>query len=171
MFEHMTACCFTGHRPADLPGGGKEASPEMIGLKLLLFHTVEDAAAAGVADFYAGGARGFDTIAAEAVLSLQQLHPDIRLHLGLPAKTQADSWSAADQTRYRSILAHADSVFYASETDLVTASMHRRNRYLVDHADCCIAYLAKRTGGTWYTLQYAVRRDIPFLNLAQHFIA
>lgn len=171
MFEHMTACCFTGHRPADLPGGGNEASPDMIGLKLLLFHTVEDAIAAGVTDFYAGGAKGFDTIAAEAVLSCKQLHPQVHLHLALPAKTQADSWAVADKARYQTILSCADSVFYASEADLTTASMHRRNRYLVDHADCCIAYLAKQTGGTWYTLQYAMQHDIPLVNLALHIYA
>ena len=45
--------------------------------------------------------------------------------------------------------------------------MRRRNRYLADHADCCIAYLRAASGGTLYTVRYALARGLFVYNLAQ----
>ena len=45
-------------------------------------------------------------------------------------------------------------------------SMAKRNRALVDNADYCIAYCTKSTGGTVYTLNYAIGKGIDFINLA-----
>ena len=45
--------------------------------------------------------------------------------------------------------------------------MKRRNRYLVDHAGRCIAYLRRMRGGTLYTVNYALDSKIPVDNLAE----
>lgn len=161
-FGGKTACCFTGHRPAGLPA---ENSGGMAALRLRLMRAVCEAADGGVRVFWAGGAQGFDQLAAEAVLLLRESRPELRLALALPAKDQADNWPSEAKQRYNRALAAADTVWYAAErTD--TGALLRRNRYLVDHADCCIAYLHRTAGGTLYTVRYALSRGIYVRNLA-----
>lgn len=160
-FAGKTACCFTGHRPRMLP---KESSPEGLALKARMAQTVRLAAEQGIRTFLAGGAKGFDTIAAEAVLGLKDDGHDVRLVLALPAEDQAASWAEADRARYASVLARADETHYAALTSNPQA-MRKRNRYLAEHADCCVCFLSASSGGTFYTVGKALERGIPVLNL------
>ena len=43
--------------------------------------------------------------------------------------------------------------------------MQRRNRYMVDHSALVIAVYDGSAGGTRQTLEYAIRRGVPFLDL------
>lgn len=166
-FAGKKSCCFTGHRPSGLPGGGRADAPEMERLRYLLRHSIEMAVHLGIDAFWAGGAEGFDTVAAESVLLLKrEYHPQLKLHLALPAKTQAQAFTPAMRARYERILSAASSVYYASEESCGASALMARNRYLVDHADCCIAYLAHMSGGTLYTVNYALACEIPVYNLA-----
>ena len=161
-FLKKTVCCFTGHRPNGLPA---ENSGDMALLRLRLMRAVCQAADGGVRVFWTGGAQGFDQLAAEAVLLLRQSRPELRLHLALPAKDQADRWAAPAQQRYRSALDAADTIWYAAaRTD--TGALLARNRHLADQSDCCIAYLNKLAGGTLYTVRYALSRGLYVKNLA-----
>lgn len=169
-FQNKTACCFTGHRARYLPRGGDESTEEMRRLKSVLLHRVEEAVGCGVRTFLAGGADGFDTIAAEAVITRMSLYPDIRLVLALPSPMQAANWSEEMRARYERILHAASEVHYASDTDNGTFALLSRNRYLVDHADCCIAYLVRTSGGTMYTLNYALDAGLPCYNLAEELL-
>ena len=169
-FLDKTACCFTGHRARYLPDGGDEAAPAMRQLKTLLLHRVEEAVSCGVHTFLAGGADGFDTLAAEAVLTRMSLYPELKLVLALPSRTQAAYYSADMRARYARILGAASEVHYASEADNGARAMRSRNRYLVDHADCCIAYLTRGAGGTMYTVNYAFERGLSFYNLAEELL-
>ncbi|MEG2217185.1 MAG: SLOG family protein [Clostridia bacterium] len=165
LFEGKTACCFTGHRPRGLPKHGNECSSSMILLKHTLLQAVEEAVNYGITTFLTGGAEGFDTLAAEAVLALRGDYPALHLVLSLPSKVQSEAYSPSMQARYARILSAADSVFYASDIDNGPHAMRCRNRYLVDHAECCIAYLARAVGGTLYTVNYAYDRNVPVFNL------
>lgn len=162
-FEGKTACCFTGHRPGALPG---EGSGGMALLKLLLVRTVQEAAAAGVTTFLCGGAEGFDTLAAEAVIALRADYPGLKLVLALPSRNFLAGRSHMERMRGENILRQADETVYASEADNSAIAMKTRNRYLVDHADCCVSYLKKTRGGTLYTANYALTVGIPVKNLA-----
>lgn len=161
-FTGKTACCFTGHRPDGLP----RTAGDMVLLKLRLMRAIRAAYDGGVRTFLAGGAQGFDQLAAEAVLFQKENWPDVRLLLALPAPTQAKYWQAGARQRYDEVLNKADKVWYASDATSTDALL-RRNRYLVEHADCCIAYLQKLSGGTLYTVRYALEREISVYNLAQ----
>ena len=162
-FEGKTACCFTGHRPKALPD---EKSGGMALLKLLLARTVQEAAAAGVTTFLCGGAEGFDTLAAEAVIAVRTDYPGLRLVLALPSRNFLAGRSFRERLRAENILHEADEAVYASEADNSAVAMKTRNRYLVDHADCCVCYLTKTRGGTLYTANYALTAGIPVKNLA-----
>lgn len=78
--NRLHTCCFAGHR--DIP---PESLPV---LAAMLETTVHDLIADGIRYFYAGGALGFDTLAAETVLRLRDQFPQIRLILALPCREQ-----------------------------------------------------------------------------------
>ena len=100
-------------------------------------------------DFYAGGALGFDTLAAQAVLKARRFHPQIRLILALPCRNQDVRWKEADRLLYASIMQRADEVIYLSER-YTRGCLFERNRYLIDHCDICICYCKSGEGGTAY---------------------
>ena len=94
MTEDLRAktCCFTGHRR--IP---EEALPR---LERRLNEELEALAARGVIYFGAGGALGFDTLAAEAVIRLQRTRPQVKLILVLPSPDQTRGWSSGNVRRY-----------------------------------------------------------------------
>ena len=154
------SCCFTGHRVipyAELPALKARlegAVRQLIEEKKIL-------------NFIAGGALGFDTLAAECVLSLKKDYPDIRLLLALPCPEQAARWKKEDIARYERILLASDKHIYISPS-YTPACMHERNRFLVDHSRYCIAYLqSPAQGGTAYTYAYAEKKGLHCVNLAQ----
>lgn len=150
--EHI--CCFTGHRilpndPTFLPR---------------LEQVICDMAANGVTCFFAGGALGFDTLAARTVLRLKMAQPALSLVLMLPHKGQADKWSGRDFLVYEAIKRGADQVIYVSE-EYDPMCMFRRNQRLVDASSHCICFLRKERSGTAYTVRYAKRQGIPIVFL------
>lgn len=130
------ACCFTGHR--DIP------SEILTALAAKLEAMVLELIADGFRYFYAGGALGFDTLAAETVLRLRDQFPQIQLILALPCREQTRGWSAASVERYGSILRRANEVIYTSE-HYARGCMQRRNRFMVDHSAACVAYCTRAT--------------------------
>lgn len=149
-------CCFTGHR---------EIEPaKYIYIRNRLVYLVEQAIENGVTDFCAGGAIGFDTLAARVVLELKAKHEEIKLHLVLPCKGQADNWSYINKENYKEILAAADTVTYVSE-HYSKYCMQLRNRELVDRSSLCICYLELDKGGTKNTVKYAERQGVKVINV------
>lgn len=146
------SCCFSGHR--DLPG------EEVAALFAELLEKIRFLYARGFRRFLSGGALGFDLLAARAVLDEKREHPDIRLHFALPCPDQAKHWNPADRALYERMVGLADEVTVVSP-GYTLGCMQRRNRFLVDESDACIAYLTKLTGGTAYTVAYANKKNIP----------
>ena len=116
--------------------------------------------------FGAGGALGFDTIAAFAVLKLKECYPDIRLILVLPCFSQTRGWSQEDIEIYDDIKQKADKVVYTSQ-EYTRGCMHKRNRHLVDNSSACISYLTENKGGTFYTVNYAKSKGVEVINIAE----
>ena len=132
----------------------------------LTLEVIEGLYARGYRRFLCGGATGFDTLAASAVLILKQQKPDAQLILVLPCEGQDSSWKPHEQVLYRSIREQADRVLVLAE-HYYTGCMMTRNRFLVDHAAFCVAYWKDTsTGGTISTIRLALRRNLPILNLA-----
>lgn len=149
--------CFTGHRiiPA-------ERQPFLqSSLRRELIRLIED----GYRYFGAGGALGFDTLAAQEVLRLRKVYPHIRLILVLPCKSQTRGWPASDVVLYQEIMQAADKVVFTSE-DYYRGCMFKRNRHLVDNSSVCVCYLTSDKGGTASTVHYAEARRLRIINLA-----
>lgn len=152
-------CCFTGHR--ELPVQRRKE------LAAKLEDTIISLIDRGIRFYGAGGARGYDTLAAQTVLRLKERYPHIKLILILPCLTQTRWWSAADVKEYERIKALADKVVYTSQ-EYTKDCMHKRNRHLVNHSSVCVCYLANESGGTAYTVDYAEKQGLEIINLAQH---
>ncbi len=149
-------CCFTGHR--DLPSDQYQS----------IFDKTEEAIERfinmGYRYFGAGGALGFDTIAALAVLKLKKHYPNIRLILVLPCLSQTRGWSKDDIEVYENIKQRADKVVYTSQ-EYTRGCMHKRNRHLVDNSSACISFLTESRGGTAYTVDYAKKHGLSVVNI------
>lgn len=156
----MNSCCFTGHRK--LPVG--DAWERLV---RLTDESVRDAYRSGCRRFFAGGALGFDMLAAAVVCRLRDTElSDISLHLILPCRDQDSRWPPQERERYRKMIALADSHVYLYET-YADGVMAARNRALVEAADLCIAYMSAPSSGTGLTVSMAKRRGIPVRNLAE----
>lgn len=63
--------------------------------------------------FYgAGGALGFDTLAAQTVLDMKKEYPQLRLILVLPCEDQTRGWRSEDIAVYENIKRRSDKVVY-----------------------------------------------------------
>ena len=116
--------------------------------------------------FVAGGALGFDTLAAQTILKLRTQYSQVKLILVLPCETQTRGWPEEDVRIYEEIKKAADKVRYTS-VEYTRGCMHKRNRHLVDHSGVCVAYLTESRGGTAYTVDYARKNGVPVINLGE----
>ena len=110
-------------------------------MKLLSFGCVKllsERSATVIATSAQGGSWGFDMLAAQTVLELKEIYPNIYLILVLPCKTQTKYWSDDNKKKYVRILHSADKVVWTSE-EYTRDCMFKRNRHLVDTAACASA--------------------------------
>ena len=138
-----TTCCFTGHRR--IPANSKSAIFDK------LCQTVKSLAQNGITTFVAGGALGFDTLAALAVLELRKTDSRLRLIVVIPCRDQASKWSAAAKKTYEEILTLADDVICLNDK-YTPGCMHQRNQLMVKFSSVCVTYHTGKAGGTAYTL-------------------
>ena len=154
--EHTA--CFTGHR--DLPA---DIIPRV---KSGLASVIANVAKEGYDRFICGGALGFDTLAAQAVLEYKKEHPEVRLLIAVPCKTQSNGWSTKDQEIYRQIISEANEVRILAEK-YTRGCMQTRNMFMVDRSSLCIAWLTSMNGGgTMNTVKYALKQSVRVINVA-----
>jgi len=157
--ERKQTLCFTGHREL--------REPDYV-LEQRLKEVLEPLIRYGFRNFCAGGARGFDMLAARVVLQLQETYPDIRLILLLPFYDQflqEGNWTEEEIQEYRDQRARASEVIHLEER-FVRGCYYRRNRMLVDRSSVCLCYQYKNTGGTAYTTEYADKQGLVVTNLS-----
>lgn len=156
-FDPRSTACFTGHR--------------MIRQSLLpqvrerLAEELAFAYSNGYRTFLCGGARGFDTLAAQEILRFRETQQDVRLVLVIPCADQASRWTASEKKIWQSIKECADDVCVLSET-YYAGCMQARNRFMVDRSTMCLCWMTRFEGGTWSTVRYALYSGVPVRNLA-----
>lgn len=149
--------CFTGHRQLN--------EAELPALVVRLDRVLDALYRAGYRRFMCGGARGFDLLAAEAVIRLKARCDNVQLIAVIPHALQANTMSPDNLSRYQRMVIHADrnivlSPFYYK------GCMHVRNRYMVDRSSFCLCLLEHvESGGTVATVTYAAAANVPVLNL------
>ena len=157
-----------GSRPVVSPATGKIPPSHRLWLQCRLQEAIASLADRGVDTFLAGGALGFDTLAAQEVLRLRAAElPQLRLVLVLPCLGQEAYWKPEDAALYQDLLRQADEAIYTADT-YSRWCMFQRDRYLVDHSAYCLCYWNRaqgERGGTAYTVGYARKRGLEVENL------
>lgn len=137
----MTSCTLTGHRQI------KDLDYAL--LDRVILNLVKN----GCTRFFCGMARGFDLAAAESVIEVKRTYP-AELVACIPCGSQSDSYSSADRARYDRILKNCSEILVLSE-NYYNGCMHVRDRFMVDNSDVVLCYLRQKSGGTYYTVNYA----------------
>ena len=156
IWDPARCACFTGHRQMDPAAMAAVSRP--------LIDRITELAARGIVGYYAGGALGFDFMAAITVLNLKAVIPDLALTLALPCRGHMDRWRREDRALFSRVMDRADRVVYVSEA-YRPGCMQMRNRYMVDRSSVCLADMTVCRGGTYQTVCYAEKKGIPVIRL------
>ena len=152
------ACCFTGHR--DIREEAKEP------VRRRIRGAVTALLAGGTDTFLVGGARGFDMLAAETLLDLREKEgKQFRLVSVLPFPAWREGWPEEEVLRQERILEKSDEISFSAGEHSRRAYLDR-DREMVDRSSACIAYCTRGSGGTAYTVRYALKRGKTVLNTA-----
>ena len=151
-------CCFTGHR-ALARDEIQRLAPRLMSAILSLYER-------GYRHFVAGGALGFDTLAATMILRMKRTHPDLTLTLVFPCADQTRGWADADIARYEALRAEADEALCLSPA-YYDGCMRVRNQKMVDASSACIAYVRRARSGSAQTMNMARRAGHTVINLAE----
>lgn len=156
LYKNFT-CCFTGHR--QIEQGDREILP------LAIESAMRQLISKGYFIFAAGGARGFDTIAAETVLALKDEFSQLRLIIVAPCADQANGWESSDRLRYERLRQAADE-YICLESAYTNNCMRRRNRYLVEMSSACLAYCLRGRSGSSQTVNFANEQGLEVINIS-----
>lgn len=159
MSDKAKTVCFTGHREIK----------DIDEVKKRLLILLEKLIINGYYSFITGGALGFDTIAAQVVLELKKKYPQISLTIALPFLNSFEyekGWTSKDIETYTFLKNNADEVVILNKS-YKRGCYYERNRYMVDNLSVCIAYQRRKSGGTAYTVEYAVTNKIEVINMAK----
>ncbi len=155
----QTCCYATGHR--DMPRGRKSI------IQARVRETVMGLVREGVIHFVAGGAEGFDTWFACAVLETRRILPQITLTLMLPEKEYRSRGGQEDEAMRRMVRLLADEVLVIPNRGRENAL--DRDDAMIDAGAICVAYLRDNVitgrGGTSYTVRHSVNRGRKIINL------
>jgi len=155
-------CCFTGHRTV-----AKRIREDVTAAVDRYIKELHDA---GYRYFIAGGALGFDMLAAAEVLRAARFDSEIKLILALPCRDQTIKWETMPGylehlKQYKHLLGMADYVVYRNDFYTDTC-MKERNRFMVDRSSACIAYYSGKTrSGTGQTFRMAEADGLTLYNV------
>ena len=152
-------CCFTGHRAIpekDLPGILERTE-----------QIVRELIERGVMFFGVGGAIGYDTEVAKLLFRLRTKdYPQIKIILVYPFDGFTGHWGAKNQTEYARLFPQYNKVTCVAANASKDAYLIR-DRHLVDCSAYCICYCTRGTGGTAYTVKYAIENGLDVYNTAE----
>lgn len=150
------SCSFSGHR--------KIPPEHLFLLGDMLLSEISSAYEEGYRTFYTGGAVGFDTVAAQAVVSFRIFHRDVRLVILVPCIGQEAYYSDSERGKYEYLLSVADEVVFMQDA-YSPGCMRKRNAELVARADMLICYVGHDRSGSSQTLALARENGKKIINL------
>ena len=114
------------------------------------------------ADMYLGGYGEFDEFACDCCSKYKATHPNVRLilvtpYIGTKCGAKHLLWSVG---RYDSIL------YLGLEDKPLKFAIIYRNRYMVEKADCIVAFINHKWGGAYTMYRYAKSKGKKIYNLA-----
>lgn len=153
--EISKTCCFTGHRPQNLPFWYNENDINYLKMKSILKKSIIQLIKNYDVNHYISGmALGIDQYAAEIVLELKRQYPQITLECVLPCENQAIKWTEVQRDRYFSIIKHCDKETLLQK-QYTFYCMQKRNEYMVKNSSFIIAVFSGKPSGTYKTITLA----------------
>lgn len=151
------AIAFSGHRSNRLP-----SDPDQLDqLKFSLCTELSKLRRQGYDTLFCGMAEGADMLCYEAAQIISFLRPDwerMRICCVLPYEKHCTLSSSMNRSDAYYDLTASDSII-SMAPNYSPGCFHRRNRYMVDHADVLLAvYDGNDKGGTSYTIKYALKQ-------------
>lgn len=156
-------CCFTGHRLKDLPDGGSEDSEGMRALRERLELLIRVQLLSGYDVFITGMSSGFDILAADILLNIPDIAPEVRLVCAVPYTGQIrEMKTPRERSIYKQALdsAFCTFVFFGKYTD---GCYKVRNQFMVNCSSALIGYLKSREklhSGTAQTVRMAQKAHL-----------
>lgn len=145
-------CAVTGHRTLQKDFNVKRLKE--IFIKLI---------GVGYDTFLIGMAIGFDS---ECFRELEKLRKDnqIRLIACIPCEGQSYKFSEEQKKEYDRMVKSADERIVISK-NYTAYCMMKRNRFMVDNSSCVVAYIKRDYGGTYSTVNYAIKNNVPIIQV------
>ena len=111
--------------------------------------------------FYLGGYGDFDSLCLRTLRELKKEFQDIELIFITPYIDK--NYSKLEFAKYH----YDDVIFPPLESVPRKFAILKRNEWMVEEADLVIAYVKYSWGGAAKTLEYAKRKKVPIINIAQ----
>lgn len=157
IIDKSKTIAFTGHRNI--------VADNLLPLKEELTAVLTEQYNKGYHTFITGGARGFDLLSAEVVLSMQERFADIQLFIAVPYAGHHLYFTDNEIERYADVAEKATSNIILSSYYYEDCFL-RRNDYILEHSSLLIAYYGQSFySGTGYTVRRAEANKTPIINL------
>lgn len=163
----LYSCAIVSHRPTRFKWKYKEKNNGCKRLKKRLEDQITALYKRGIRRFLTGGTLGVDMWSSEILLRLkkQPEYSDIELVIALPYTGHDTYWDERSKARMAFLLKYCvESVTVASSSG--PESYHKKDRYLVDHADCLLAVYDNAgtiQSSVGYAVRYAEKKRIPVI--------
>ncbi|MBQ9782178.1 MAG: DUF1273 family protein [Clostridia bacterium] len=142
--EKEKTCCFTGHRVLK-----KDINVDNVD------KIIQNLINKGINTFLVGMALGFDLLCFERLLLKKDQY--IRIIACIPCRGQEQKYPLTEKERYNKYIEQADEKIYLFD-EYENGCMFVRNRFMVDNSAVLVAYIYKKLGGAYYTVNYAEKR-------------
>jgi len=149
---------FTGHRPEKLNFRESDTDEKYLNFRKIQLKVINRLLELGYNRFVSGMARGFDIWVAEDVCKLKKERPQIELICAVPYDGQQELWKDEYKKRWENIISQSDEIVYTSNK-YTKSCFHKRNRYIVDISDAVVCCFDGTSGGTAYTVDYALKKN------------
>ena len=156
-------CCFTGHRDI------AKSDVELVMKRTEAY--IKALAQRGVRFFGVGGALGYDALTAKLLFRLRETElPGVKVILVYPFDGYTDRWTPDQKADALLMRGRYDKIVKISDKPGKAAYL-QRDRHLVDGSAHCICYCARSSGGTAYTVRYALNQGLHVFNTADYDLA
>ena len=155
----LKTCCFTGHRPKELPWKGDYKDPRCKEFATTtLLPVIQKYYDNGYRNYIVGAAVGFDMVALIALIKFRKEHK-IKITIAIPCNNHTAKWSQENRELFAKLSKLADKIIHTSKFDYYDGCMQRRNEYMVNNSNAVIAYYNGSEGGTANTIKYAKSKN------------
>jgi len=165
VMEKLKTACFSGYRPGKFEFILHQGNEAYLALESRIENAILQAVDDGCTRFICGMAKGFDLVAGSLVVALRESWSDLAdLQIVAVLPFEKHSFSSEPWcTLHKMVLSNASEVVILAKKYHPQA-YHDRNRYMVDQSSRLICFYDGKSGGTAYTVRYALEHGLKVIN-------